>query len=272
MITRHHIALTLMGTLILCSALVPASPLLMLAICTGARAGAIMPDIQMKKTRGFRIRTLAWIVTRFSRNLCIPIVCRFWHHVGGFTLDPDDKRLTHSLPGIAMLWAISAVLLIIPLSLLVSGTVPGPAAGFLGGMMTGLILHLVEDLCTRKGITPFFPFSTVKISGSIRPCDTTDRRIAQFHGYHASVAVIILGFQYLDAIQGASILTLCLFGIGTCILMMIWSSDVELLQDYPLAGQPPEPRSVQLDPVSFPGKLRYSLQGLMMGVYYYNQQ
>ena len=42
MITRHHIALTGISTLILCSALVPTSPALILLICTGACTGAIL--------------------------------------------------------------------------------------------------------------------------------------------------------------------------------------------------------------------------------------
>lgn len=270
MITRHHIALTLLCTLILCSALVPAAPILIFAICTGACLGAIMPDIQMKKPRGFRIRTLAWIVTRFSRVLCMPLICLSYRFLAGITSDPDDKRLTHSLPGITLLWAIPALLLAIPLSILVSDPVPGPASAFLGGLMLGLVLHLVEDLCTRKGITPLFPLSTLRISGSIRPCDTADRRIAQFHYYHCSVAAIILGFQYLDTVQGFSVITLCLFGMGSCLILMIWSSDVGLSYDYPVTGVPAVFRPVLLDPVCFPGKPRYPVQGLMMGVYYFD--
>ena len=53
MITRHHVALTILCTLILCSALVPSDPILILVICAGACTGAILPDYPDEKTEGF---------------------------------------------------------------------------------------------------------------------------------------------------------------------------------------------------------------------------
>ena len=270
MITRHHIALTVMCTLILCSALVPGSPILILVICLGAGIGAILPDIQMKKPQHFQIRTFAWVITLFGSIICTPLICRFYRYLTGFTAGTRDKRLTHSVPGIVFLWIILAVFLLIPASLLVNRAGLDTSAAFLGGVMFGLILHLIEDLCTRKGITPLFPFSTARISGSIRPCDTIDRRIAQFHYYYFSVAGIILGFQYLGAWQATSGMPICLFGLGSCLGMMIWFSDAEITPEDPGCWAQATLPFVQLDPISFPGDPRYPTVGLMMGVYYYN--
>ncbi|MEI7649206.1 MAG: hypothetical protein WCJ47_05790 [Methanomicrobiales archaeon] len=47
MITRHHVALVILCNTILCSALVPFDPVLILVICLGACTGAIQSDIQM---------------------------------------------------------------------------------------------------------------------------------------------------------------------------------------------------------------------------------
>ena len=139
--------------------------------------------------------------------------------------------------------------------------------------MLGLVLHLIEDMCTRKGITPLFPFSTTMVSGSIRPCDTTDRRIAQFHFYHCSVAGIILGFQYLGSWQGIASVPLCLFALGSCLGMMIWSSDVSIS-----SGMLSE---ILAEEHTYPGPVgsfhrpvesrSFSLQDSMMGVYYFNK-
>ena len=181
MITRHHIALTLMCTLIVCSAIVPASPLSVLVICLGACTGAILPDIQMKRPKRFQLRTFAWIITLVGSALCTPLVCQVYRSVAGYTIDPKDKRVTHSVPGILALSVILALSLLIPVSVLASREANEIAAAFLGGVMMGMVLHLIEDLCTKKGISPLFPFSTTRISGSIRPCDKTDRRITQFH-------------------------------------------------------------------------------------------
>jgi len=269
MITRHHIVLTGISTLILCSALVPTAPALILLICTGACTGAILPDIQMKKPHCFQLRTIAWMITRFSRHLCTPLLCRMYRNLTGQDLDPGDKRLTHSIPGIVFLWAVLAVLLLVPASILMDRAALYIPAAFLGGVMLGLILHLVEDLCTRKGVTPVFPFSTTKIFGSIRPCDSTDRRIAQFQYYACSVAAIILAFQYLagPAIPAESI---CLLGLGSCLGMMILSSDVEIIPEDPKDGVPIAPSQVMLDPIFFLGSPRYPTTGLMMGVYYFD--
>ena len=269
MITRHHIALTGMSTLILCSALVPTSPAFFLLICTGACTGAILPDIQMKKPHCFQVRTCAWMITRFSRHICTPLLCQMYRNLTGQDLDSGDKRLTHSIPGIFFLWAVTAVLLLVPAIILTDREFMYIPEAFLGGLMLGLILHLVEDLCTRKGITPVFPFSTTKIFGSIRPCDSTDRRISQFHYYDCSVAVIILAFQYLGTGPVIPAETICLFGLGSCLGMMILSSDVQVIAEDPKDGVPIAPPQVMLDPIFFLGKPRYPTTGLMMGVYYF---
>jgi hypothetical protein len=246
------------------------SPVVTIVICAGAGTGAILPDIQMKKPRCFQIRTFAWMITRFSRVLCTPLISEMFRHLTGQDLNPGDKRLTHSVPGILFLWAVPALLLFVPSSLILDSAELYIPAAFLGGVMLGLILHMVEDLCTRKGITPFFPFSTTKVFGSIRPCDSTDRRIAQFHYYDFSVAGIVLAFQYLGTGPTLPAEYICLFGLGSCLGMMILSSDVEIIPEDPKDGVPVAPPRVMLDPIFFLGKPRYPTTGLMMGVYFFN--
>jgi len=247
----------------------PFDPVLIAVICTGACTGVILPDLQMKKPQGFQVRSVAWLISRFSTVVFIPLICRLYHTLWGHIIHGGDKRLTHSFPGIVCHWVIFAVFLPVPAFILMGSTSPSLPAAFLCGVMLGLVLHLIEDLCTRKGITPFFPFSTMTVSGSIRPCDTTDRRIAQFHYYSCSVAGIILGFQYLGNGRGIESLPLCLFGMGSCLGMMIWSSDVSISRESP--GDPVnEIRSpVLLDPFIVQWKASHSPSGLMMGVYYF---
>ncbi len=267
MITRHHVALVIFCTLILCGALVPFDPVLILVICLGACTGAIMPDIQMKKPQGIRIRTAAWMITRFSSILCTPVICWLYHALSGRSFHSWDKRLTHSIPGILFLWLVLAVLLLVPAS--VMDLLPYRPVAFLCGAIFGLVLHLLEDMCTRKGITPFFPFSTTKVSGSIRPCDTADRRIAQFHFYHCSIAGIILGFQFLGNWQGMVSVPVCIFALGSCLGMMVWSSDVCISPE-----QDPAPVTeicipILPDPFAVLGNPGRSSSGLLMGVYYF---
>jgi membrane-bound metal-dependent hydrolase YbcI (DUF457 family) len=271
MITRHHVALAFLCTLILCGALVPTDPVLIMVICCGACIGAILPDIQMKKPQGFQIRTVAWVFTRFSSIVCTPMICWSYHALSGRTFHTGDKRLTHSIPGILFMGAIFAALLLIPAFILMSTALYLPIA-LLSGVMLGMVLHLIEDMCTRKGITPLFPFSTTRISGSIRPCDTADRRIAQFHFYHCSVAGIIIGFQFLGSWQGVSSIPVCLFALGSCLGMMIWSSDVSISSEHIIRDWTAEIRTpIKLDPLIVQENHGGSSSRLMMGVYYFNK-
>jgi len=271
MITRHHIALTIFCAFILCSALVPSDPGLMMVICTGACIGAILPDIQMKKPKGIHIRTAAWLVSRFTSIVFTPLLCRLYHALRERTFDPEDKRLTHSIPGILFLSAVLAAILLVPAFITGSSTALCLSAAFLCGTMLGLVLHMGEDMCTRKGITPLFPYSTTMVSGSIRPCDTTDRRIAQFHFYHCSVAGLIIGFQYIGSWQGITSVPLCLFGIGSCLGRMIWSSDVSISYDA-IGDLVDEQRTPVLsDPFIARWKADHSSPELMMGVYYFSK-
>jgi len=157
MITRHHVALVILCTIILCSALVPSEPVLILVICLGACTGAILPDIQMKKPQGVQIRTVAWGITRFSSILCTPVICWSYQVLSGRTFHAGDKRLTHSVPGILFPGAIFAVFLLIPALIVMGSAYLYLPVAFLCGLMLGMVLHLVGDLCTRKGIT--HPFS-----------------------------------------------------------------------------------------------------------------
>ncbi|MDP3395062.1 MAG: metal-dependent hydrolase [Methanoregula sp.] len=273
MITRHHVALAMLCTTILCSALVPSDPVLITVICIGACIGAILPDIQMKKPRGFQIRTVAWMITRFSSILCTPAICWSYHALSGRTFQPMDKRLTHSVPGILFLGTIVAAFLLIPSLIFMSSAALYIPTALLCGVMLGMVLHLVEDLCTRKGITPLFPFSTTRISGSIRHCDTSDRRIAQFHFYHCSVAAIIIGFQFLGNWQGASSIPVCLFALGSCLGMMIWSSDVSITAEHIIRDWGAERRTpIQLHPLIVQENPGRSSSRLVMGVYYFNKR
>jgi hypothetical protein len=181
MITRHHLSLTLLCTLILCCAFFPGDLILAALVITGALAGSILPDIQMKKPSRPRSLTIAWYVTRFTAIICVPFMRMMYGPYLQGRFDPSDKRLTHSLPGIAFIFLYVALILFIPAGILGKTPASSLAGYVLGGAGLGLALHLVTDMCTRKGISPFFPFSTLRLKGSIRPCDIRNHRIAYFH-------------------------------------------------------------------------------------------
>lgn len=89
-------------------------------------------------------------------------------------------------------------------------------------------LHLIQDLCTRKGITPLFPFSEMEVSGSIRPCDRYDPRIFRFHVQHF-IAACLIYFTGLPPGKPAFFLpalgSVC---AALCLIVMVRQSCVEI--------------------------------------------
>ncbi len=157
-----------------------------------------------------------------------PMIYGLYHALFARTFHPGDKRLSPSVPGILSLWAFFAAFMIVPTFVVISSNALYLPVALLTGSMLGMVLHLLEDMCTRKGITHLFPSNNAKVSGSIRPRNTTDRRIAQFHFHHCSSAGMIPGFQSPGNWQGISSVLVCLFTWDSCLVMRVWSSDVTI--------------------------------------------
>lgn len=225
MITRHHLALALMCALIVCSAFFFSNPGLMLLVTAGTCIGVLLPDIHMTRPKHFKLRTIAWLIVQFPRRICAPLLCRIYAHTHYPVQDPGDKRLIHSLPGVLFVFACTAALLLIPAYIIGDSFVTHAAVVFLAGVLLGISLHLIEDLCTRKGIFPLFPFSLWTIAGSIRPCDKTDPRIGQYHIQHCTVLLVIFGLDSTGLLAPPQFMLLSVLGLSVCLVTMIWLSD-----------------------------------------------
>jgi membrane-bound metal-dependent hydrolase YbcI (DUF457 family) len=227
MLTRHHIILALLCALILSSVTFRFDPILVVVLMAGTGIGVIIPDIHMKKPKKTRLKTFAWYLVQIGRQICAPAMCGIYRVFSGLSIEPGDKRLTHSIPGIVLLFAIISVIIAIPVFFF-RNIIPGFLAEvFLGGILLGLCLHLTEDICTRKGISVFFPFNGTMISGSIRPCDFYDTRIFRFQLQHSYILGLIVLLDFAEP----SIAFLAICGImGFCIgvASMVWQSDVKI--------------------------------------------
>ncbi len=231
MITRHHFLLGLLCAILLSSGIVESDPALALVVTAGICTGVILPDIHMSRPKKNLPLTLAWGIVQVARMLCVPVMAAIYRILLATPCGPRDKRLTHSLPGVTWYFALLAGLAYFTW-ILAGDLIPAlPAAGFLGGLLFGMLLHLAQDLCTRKGITPFFPFSDLKVAGSIRPCDIFDRRIFRFHACHGLVLALFL--VLLDTVHWPlPYLLLCSgFAIGACIAYMLGVSEIGIDRD-----------------------------------------
>lgn len=230
MITRHHVGLALMCALILTSPIWFTEPVLSLIIVIGTCIGVILPDIQMSRPKHIGPRVPAWIVVRFSRCLVTPLMCRIYGVLGFPGLDPADKRLTHSVSGIFFIFAFVAIPIYGVLYAAGSAVAFPWAVAFLAGLLLGLILHLIEDLCTLKGIFPAYPFRDWRLSGTIRPCNKADPRIGRYHVQHFLVLLFFFGLERMEisAPVGTVTTILSFLGVFVCTQLMIFSSQVTL--------------------------------------------
>jgi membrane-bound metal-dependent hydrolase YbcI (DUF457 family) len=231
LITRHHLTLALLCTLILAIAGVPGTPWLAGVAIAGAVLGSVLPDIHMKRPSRLRLLTVAWCITRFSERACMPVLKLLSKRCLDLPIADGDKRAAHSLAGLVFTIATIAVLVYIPVILVPGPVSPVLAGTFLSGVLIGLVLHLIADMCTKKGITPFFPFSTVQVSGTIRPCNPDDWRIA---GYHAGLCIVLVVLVTLTGNGGYPApagMMVVIPGLAACICAMLCCSQVRVTKD-----------------------------------------
>ena len=228
MLTRHHVVLGLLCSFMIGSAIAEYDPVLAVLVIMGCGIGLILPDIHMKRPRTSMLRTAAWGIVQAGKWCCIPLMCMLYRRLLKTACEPGDKRLTHSVPGIVCYFVILSGIVCV-LSLLLENYLTAPMVMAVpGGLLMGLLLHLAEDLCTRKGIAPFYPFDEMKIVGSIRPCDVFDNRIFRFHIYHGLVLFCFLVFLYTVHWPVSGLIGIGFLGIGICVVSMVCLAEVRI--------------------------------------------
>lgn len=236
MITRHHIALALGSMLILFFPLLSIDFRALVIIAAGVCTGAVLPDIQMRKPKSFQALSLAWIIVQVFRKTVFRFFLCLYRRIGCFSAEAEDKRLTHSLPGLCIISGLFAAVIIVLAVLFPHVAGMYYLRVFFAGIILGIMFHMTEDICTKKGLCPLYPFNeSYRISGSIRPCNKEDRRIRSFHIQLCigAAAVILInseipGFALLKWVIGAA-------ALGTCMILMIRDSDVVI--EGPVDGQ-----------------------------------
>jgi len=228
MLTRHHIVLGLLCSFILGSAIAVFDPFLAVLVTAGTAIGVILPDIHMKQPKKSIPLMIAWGIVQAGRLICIPVMGTLYSRFFNIAAEPGDKRLTHSIPGVFLYFTILAGIAYVLVSLFKNYIPVSLVMGFLGGILLGMLLHLAEDLCTRKGISPFYPLNDTRIFGSIRPCDVLDNRVLLFHIYHGSILFLFLIFQFAMNWSVYDRIAFGFLGIGMCIVSMVCQSDVRI--------------------------------------------
>ena len=233
MITRHHISLATGSIVILYFPLISIHPFVLAAIGAGVCAGVVIPDIQMKKPGRFRPLFVAWALIQIYKKTILSLCVFLYRNVLRICPEAEDKRLTHSLPGLFFLAGLTGIFILCIMWMFPFGYPQHVLRIFLAGIIIGLILHFLEDICTKKGLCLFYPFNeTYRISGSIRPCNTNDVRIRLFHLQVAVILVAIVLADYTGLCPAYLQWPLSISATMVCTTLMLYHSEVRItLQD-----------------------------------------
>jgi membrane-bound metal-dependent hydrolase YbcI (DUF457 family) len=239
MITRHHITLAALCSLILIAAGFYTSLLSASIFIAGTVLGSVVPDIHMKKPSRLRLLTGAYYLTRISETTCLPALKILYQRVLHIPIGDRDKHLAHSLPGIALFFTTMAAIAITAGSF--AGVPASDLTAFLTGFTLGLILHLVADMCTKKGVMPIYPFGGMQVAGTIRPCNTGDPRILC---YHTGLSLALAGVMILSreiANPGTFVKDGALTVIAISSVAMLYCSRTRIMWGSVPAGPAPSP-------------------------------
>lgn len=205
MLGRHHLLLSLgVGA----SLLVPWFSEYSLLVCVmivGVAIGSLIPDVDAEDAAIFHgdLRGLSGDIGRTINDLIAPIFPVFGYAteyliykpmvriygrtlLRGYDLKEKHRGLLHSWIGIVSATAMTG-LYMTPLLIYLELFDSLFLAGFLGAYILGAFLHLLEDSCTKTGVTFNHPFSRKRLHGQLtttaRPEDTKwPRRFIVFHG------------------------------------------------------------------------------------------
>jgi inner membrane protein len=229
MITRHHISLAIGSIVILYFPLISTNPAVLAAIATGVCTGVVIPDIQMKKPRHFKALYFAWLLIQIFKRSILSLHLLLYRKVLDLHLVADDKRLTHSLPGLFFLAGMIGCSILFVMREFPFNSPLYYLRIFLAGIIIGLILHFLEDTCTKKGLCLFYPFNeTYRISGSIRPCNKNDSRIRLFH-FQLMVVIIAMILFYCTGLCPEYLKwPVSIIAIGICTIFMLYHAEVRI--------------------------------------------
>jgi hypothetical protein len=229
MITRHHVSLGLGSMAILYFPLFFTNPWVIAAVSAGVCTGVLLPDIHMKKPTRSRWLYAAWFVVQLFKKTAVRLYLVICRNVFRVRPDAEDKRLTHSIPGLIYLTALVGIPILLAERAFPGSAVVGITKIVLAGLIIGLLLHFVEDICTKKGMSPFFPFSeSFRVSGSIRPCNKDDMRIRLFHVHIAVVIAGILALYCCGLCPASLEWPLSIGAFAVCTFLMIRHSEVKV--------------------------------------------
>ena len=211
MLGRNHVALSLGSALLLAVPWLPGSLETVALVLAGVWVGAYLPDLDSDSMRMVKGAVMPRFVPRVLRWILFRIVAvGFW--LCRLRFDPSHRGSLHTIFGVALYSTVISFALFAGLTL--AGHWSPITLWFFAGLVAGGLLHLLEDSCTKWGITPFVPvwghrFRGRIITGSsdLRPEVYASVLFSMAGGLYAVSVYQGIGFERLQLLAALTLAT-----------------------------------------------------------------
>jgi membrane-bound metal-dependent hydrolase YbcI (DUF457 family) len=191
MLAEDHLKLSVFSSVILFGWLIFQNAMIFAAILGGVVIGCFLPDTDLPKSKIDSMKGIAGFFGIISKHILNPLVTLIFEFLLKQPIDQRHRGITHTIYGILTYCLLIEV---ISLPILFWSGMWGSFiiySFFVFGLLFGGILHLMEDSCTKTGITPFYPLNQIKkYSGNISTFDPNERRPK----YYFMLLLMITGF------------------------------------------------------------------------------
>lgn len=189
-------------------------------VLAGVWVGAYLPDLDSDSMRMVRGAIMPRFVPRVLRWILFRIVAvGFW--ICRQRFDPSHRGSLHTVFGVGLYSAVICFALFAGLQL--AGYWDPVALFFFAGLVAGGLLHLLEDSCTKWGITPFVPVWGHRFRGRIIT-GSSDLRPEVYASVLFSMALGLYVFSVYQAVPLDQMVTLAAVVLATTWgMFFLWS-------------------------------------------------
>jgi membrane-bound metal-dependent hydrolase YbcI (DUF457 family) len=185
MLGRKHLLLSIATVSVIIAPHVQTNKVFVFTILIGTAIGSLIPDVDASDAAIFHrdIKGLNGRTGKMFKTLVGPILPVFGYTTkyliykpavktldltspSNYGFEEEHRAFSHSILGITTMTALTGIY-ITPILIAINLFAPLLLITFLLSYMTGAFLHILQDSCTKTGITWNQPFSKTKLQGQL---------------------------------------------------------------------------------------------------------
>ncbi len=226
MLGKQHLTLSVMTAAVLLTPLMQSHPIHVIISFIGVAVGSLIPDIDAKDAAVFHtnirglnsrpgvafnsfVAPVLPLFGYFTKYIIYKPVVHLLNLLTAYTFEIKHRHFTHSVIGILTLTSATGIYLLI-LNLFVKIELIWIIL-FLASYLSGAIMHLIQDSCTKSGIKWNQPFSNTKIKGGLNTGKDNFKPLLMLYllsGLTLLTAYSTLTNSTVDALKGSSMLVI----------------------------------------------------------------